>query len=126
MFCQTSISGWPTLERIAPVLHYDTLGPLAKAYTDDANMKDPLVSPVYAKYSNTFPPTFIQTGTRDLFLSNCVRLHQVMKRAGVDVELSVHEGMWHGFQGIPHPFFDEAKTANKESAKFLMDRLHEN
>jgi len=112
-----------SLEGTAPILHYDHLAPLAKAYVGGADMKDPLVSPVYARYSSEFPPTFIQTGTRDLFLSNCARLHQTMKRAGVDVELSVHEGMWHGFQGIPHPFFPEAIAANKETAEFFAARL---
>jgi acetyl esterase/lipase len=56
-------------------------------------MKDPLVSPVYGDYSRGFAPTLIQTGTCDLFLSNCVRLHREMKRSDVAAELSVFEGM---------------------------------
>ncbi|CUX70646.1 Esterase (fragment) [Agrobacterium sp. NCPPB 925] len=43
-----------------------------------------------------FPPTFLQTGTRDLFLSNTVRMHRALRKAGVETELHVFEAMPHG------------------------------
>jgi len=39
----------------------------------------PYLSPLFGDFSRGFVPTFIQSGTRDPFLSNAVRLH----RAGV-------------------------------------------
>lgn len=49
-----------------------------------------------------FPPTFLQSGTRDLFLSNTVRMHRRLRDAGVDAELHVWEAMPHGgFFGAP-------------------------
>ena len=96
---------------------------LPKAYAAGANLTDPLLSPVYAKYSKTFPPTLIQTGTRDLLSSDCVRLHRTMKDSGVDVELSVWEGMWHGFHVIPNTTFPEAKAGFKEAADFFVRKL---
>lgn len=42
------------------------------------------------------PPTFLQTGTRDLFLSNAARLHRGLRRARVPVEFYLGEGMPHG------------------------------
>lgn len=51
----------------------------------------------------------ILTGTRDLLLSNCVRLYRAMKQAGIKVELNAWEGMWHDHIGFPDlPEMDEA------------------
>lgn len=42
-----------------------------------------------------FPPTLLTTGTRDLFLSNTVRVHRKLRDAGVVADLVVFEGMSH-------------------------------
>jgi acetyl esterase/lipase len=39
---------------------------------------------------------FLQSGTRDLFLSNTVRMHRALRRVGVAAELHVFEAMPHG------------------------------
>lgn len=59
--------------------------------------KDPLYSPLYADYGADFSPTVIVVGTRDLCLSNGVRMFWKLKEVGVEVELLVGEGMWHGY-----------------------------
>jgi len=111
-----------TLEGIAPVLDYEkTLQKAALAYLGGADTKNPLISPVYADYSNGFPPTLIQTGTRDLFLSNCARLQRKMVADGVAVEMSLWEGMWHSFQMSPN--LPEADEALRELAGFLSASL---
>ncbi|RFU27480.1 hypothetical protein B7463_g8868, partial [Scytalidium lignicola] len=61
------------------------------------NKKDPLFSPLFATYNLDFPPTIITVGTRDLLLSTGVQLYWKLREAGVEVELLVSEGMWHGF-----------------------------
>ena len=38
----------------------------------------------------------LTTGTRDLLLSNTVRVHRKLKDAGVEAELNVFEAMSHG------------------------------
>jgi len=95
----------------------------ARAYAGNADRNDPLLSPIFAKFSEKFPPTIIQTGTRDILLSDCVRLHQKMKEAGVDVELSVREGMWHGYHVIPNCNFPEARAGFRELADFFRRKL---
>lgn len=65
-------------------------------YANGHDLKDPLLSPVYADYSKSFPPSLLLTGTRDMMLSSTVRLHRAMRRCGVDADLHVFEGMWHG------------------------------
>ena len=61
--------------------------------------RHPYVSPVYGDYSQGFPPTLIQGGTREIFLSNFVRHYRALDDAGVEVELDLYEGMPHVFQG---------------------------
>ena len=66
-----------------------------------------------------FPPTFLQAGTRDLFLSNTVRMHRALRAADVDAELHVWEAMPHGgFFGAP-----EDAEIGVEVRKFLAKHL---
>ncbi len=64
-------------------------------YAGDADLSDPYLSPLFGDLRG-FPPTFLQTGTRDLFLSNTVRMHRALRKAGVETELHVFEAMPHG------------------------------
>jgi monoterpene epsilon-lactone hydrolase len=71
-------------------------------YAGDHDLTDPYLSPLFGDFSPPFPPTLVQAGTRDLFLSNAVRTHRKMRAAGVDAELHVFEAMPHGgFFGSP-------------------------
>jgi epsilon-lactone hydrolase len=42
-----------------------------------------------------FPPAILTTGTRDLLLSNTVRVHRALRAVGVEAELEVYEGQSH-------------------------------
>ena len=67
----------------------------AKLYAGDHAMNDPLISPVYGDFKG-FPPTYLVSGTRDMFLSNTVRVHRKLRTAGVVADLNVYEGFSHG------------------------------
>ncbi|MGR6999385.1 alpha/beta hydrolase fold domain-containing protein [Yinghuangia aomiensis] len=41
----------------------------------------PTISPLFGDLTG-FPPTFLMSGTRDLFLSNTVRMHRRLRTAG--------------------------------------------
>lgn len=82
--------------------------------------KDPLLSPIFADLHD-FPPLLIQVGTRDLLLSDSVRLARKARMDGVDVTLDVWDGMWHVFQS--NPAVPEAKAASVEAAAFLRRHL---
>ncbi len=70
-------------------------------YAAGHDLADPYLSPLFGDVAG-FPPTFLQTGTRDLFLSNTVRMHRKLRAAGVEAELHVFEAMPHGgFWGAP-------------------------
>jgi acetyl esterase/lipase len=51
-------------------------------YANDANLSDPALSPLFGDLTG-LPPTLLQSGTRDLFLSNTVRIHRALRKAGV-------------------------------------------
>jgi epsilon-lactone hydrolase len=70
------------------------LGDAAKLYANGHDLKDPLLSPVYGDLHG-FPPTILTSGTRDLFLSNTVRVHRKLRDAGVVADLIMFEGMSH-------------------------------
>lgn len=63
-------------------------------YAHGHDLRDPLLSPVYGDMHG-FPPAILSTGTRDLLLSNTVRVHRKLREAGVDAELEVYEGQSH-------------------------------
>jgi len=80
-----------------------TMADFWTVYAGGHDRKDPYLSPVYGDYSKGFPPTFLQTGTRDLLLSDTVRLHRAMRAGGVDAQLHVWEAMPHGGFGGASP-----------------------
>ena len=65
-------------------------------YAGGQDLRDPYVSPLFADFTRGFPPTLVQSGTRDLFLSNSVLIHRRLRDAGIDAELHVWEAMPHG------------------------------
>jgi acetyl esterase/lipase len=73
----------------------------ALLYANGEDLMNPLLSPVYADYSKGFPPTFLSSGTRDLFLSNTVRLHRALRKENIEAELHVFEAMWHSLFMLP-------------------------
>jgi acetyl esterase/lipase len=70
-------------------------------YAHGHDLTHPYLSPLFGEVAH-FPPSLIQAGTRDLFLSNAVRMHRKLRDANVDAELHVWEAMPHGgFGGAP-------------------------
>lgn len=89
-----------------------------RLYAGGADLADPYLSPLFGDVAG-FPPTFLLTGTRDLFLSNTVRMHRRLLAAAVPAELHVFEAMPHGgFGGTP-----EDKEAAREVTRFVHARL---
>jgi acetyl esterase/lipase len=106
-----------TMLGIDPVLTSSLADSIA-LYAGDHDLTDPYLSPLFGDFSG-FPPTLLQAGTRDLFLSNAVRLHRAMRSAGVDAELHVFEAMPHGgFFGAP-----EDDELGREVGRFVRAHL---
>jgi monoterpene epsilon-lactone hydrolase len=90
---------------------------MAKLYANGHDLKDPMLSPVYGDMHG-FPPALLTTGTRDLLLSNTVRVHRKLRQAGVDAELHVYEGQSHAHY-MRSSTAPETREAFEEIAKFF-------
>jgi len=86
-------------------------------YANGRDLKDPMLSPIYGDLKG-FPPTILTSGTRDLFLSLTVRTHRKLRRAGVDADLQVFEGLSHAQYTI-NPDAPETREAFEEIARFF-------
>ena len=93
------------------------LGDAARLYAARRNLTDPFISPVYGDVRG-FPPTLLTSGTRDLFLSNTVRMHLKLREAGVAADLVVFEGMSHAHYHMA-PDAPETAFHFKELARFF-------
>jgi epsilon-lactone hydrolase len=68
------------------------------AYLAGVARDDPLAAPASSQdVLAGFPPTLIVTGTRGFELSSAVHTHAELVKAGVETDLHVWEGMFHGF-----------------------------
>jgi epsilon-lactone hydrolase len=96
--------------------------PVQMEYFAGTDPNDPLVAPasspdVLAK----FPPTLIVTGTRSFELSNAVYTHAQLVKNGVDADLHVWEGMFHGF--FYNPDVPESRECYDVIVRFFAARL---
>ena len=92
-----------------------------KVYASGHDLKDPLLSPVYGDMHG-FPPAILTSGTRDLLLSNTIRVHRKLRQAGVEATLQVYEGQSHA-QYFRDDTAPEAREAFEEIAGFFDKHL---
>jgi acetyl esterase/lipase len=71
-------------------------------YANGRDLSDPYLSPLLGDLTR-FPPTLVQAGTRDLFLSNAVLFHRKLRRSAIDADLHIWEAMPHGGFGGDAP-----------------------
>ena len=94
---------------------------MARLYANGHDLKDPMLSPVYGDMHG-FPPTILISGTRDLLLSNTVRVHRKLRQAGVRADLHVYEGQSHA-QYMRDANAPETRETYEEIAKFFGEHL---
>ncbi len=63
-------------------------------YATNYKLTHPYVSPIYGDMGG-FPPSYLISGTRDMMLSDTVRVHRKLRRAGVEADLHIYEGHSH-------------------------------
>lgn len=94
-----------------------SLGEANWLYAGSHHLADPFVSPLFGDVSGGWPRTLLTAGTRDMFLSNAVRMHHRLRAARVPAELLVYEAMPHGgFFGTP-----EDEAVQRDVAEFARD-----
>jgi acetyl esterase/lipase len=88
----------------------------ATAYCQCADPRSPYVSPVFATFAE-LPPLLLQAGTRELLLSDAVRLAEGYRAASRIVFLEIYEGMSHVFH--LHRDAPATRAASKSLAEFI-------
>jgi monoterpene epsilon-lactone hydrolase len=74
-----------------------TIPPRQPGYMSDADPKDPMAAPVQSQaVLAKFPPTLLVSGTRSGDLTGAAYMHTRLLKAGVDAQIYVIEGGWHG------------------------------
>lgn len=117
---------WETLRGLDPLGNRDPDGIVGAAfgqYIGDADPSLAYLSPVNGALEG-FPPTVLISGTRDLLLSDTVRMHRALRAAGVEADLHIYDGQSHGdyLQSLVHPL-PEADDAQREIYNFFDQHL---
>jgi len=90
---------WRVLDGLDPVLRDAGGVGSTPLYLNGRDPGDPYLSPLFGDLSG-FPPTHLHSGTRDRLLSDTVRFHAALRKAGVAADLYISEAMPHaGFGG---------------------------
>jgi len=91
-------------------------------YLAGTDAADPTVNPIRSDaVMAKFPPTQIITGTRGMELSSALFTHQQLVKLGVEADLHVWEGLFHGF--FYNPDVPECKDAYNVMVKFFDKHL---
>ncbi len=87
---------WLTLKGLDPLAGHDgAIAGTFEIYAGDTDAADPRLSPVYGDLEG-MPPAILISGTRDLLLSDTVRMHRALRDADVAADLHVYDGQAHG------------------------------
>ncbi len=89
----------------------------ALLYANGRDLRDPLLSPIYGDVGG-LPPAILTSGTRDLYLSNTVRMHRKLRGAGVEAVLQLWEGQSH-VQYVADFAAPETREYHDEVASFF-------
>ena len=111
-----------TLKEADPILYSPAVQPAIDLYASPADQKNPYASPIYGDFTKGYPPTLIIGGTREILLSDMVRLHRAIRAAGGESRLELYEGMPHAF---PPTMADtpEGRSAVAEEVAFWNQHL---
>jgi epsilon-lactone hydrolase len=97
-------------------------GGVGLGYLAGTNAGDPLVAPINSPAALAkFPPTLIVTATRGFELSGAVYTHNQLVKQGVDAELHVWDGLFHGF--FYNPDVPESRDCYAIIVKFFNRHL---
>lgn len=116
---------WHTFQGLDPLGgRVGMVGAAFPLYVGKADPAIPFLSPVNGDLEG-FPPTILISGTRDLLLSDTVRMHRALRSAGVVSDLHVYDGQAHGdyMQNLAGPV-PESADAQRELYEFFDRHLN--
>jgi acetyl esterase/lipase len=122
-YVDLTLSGETLAEKadVDPLLTPDGLRARVSDYVGRADAADPYISPIFGDLRE-LPPLLIQVGSREILLSDAVRLAGRAAVCDVPVTLDVTPGVPHVFQAYAG-ILDEAGAALDRASDFLKARL---
>lgn len=100
-----------------PIISAKTMPIFREHYLPKQAPREPLASPVYARFDG-LPPFLIQAGEHEMLRDDAVRVAQRIRDTEGKVTLEVWKGMFHVFQSHD-PLLPEAREAFDHMAQFL-------
>lgn len=116
---------WLTLQGLDPLgQRAGMIDGTFELYAGGEPLDNPIISPIYAEIDE-FPPTIFISGTRDLLLSDTVRMHRHLRSANVETDLHIYDGQSHG-DYMNSLLFDmpESDDALNELRKFFNQHIN--
>ena len=105
----------------APLLTPQLMAIFNACYIGDGDRKAAAVTPFYADFSG-LPATLVHVGSREILRDDSVTVVERLKKAGVQAELKIWDGMCHSWQ-LFAPMLDEGIGSIDEAGAFLKARL---
>lgn len=114
---------WITLEGHDPVISREAYVRKILPILGIRNYRDPVLSPQYdTNLKQGMPPTLIQTGGKEVLLSDSFVAYQALESAGQTAKLDVYDGMPHCFPFII-PDAPESKAALAKQIQWFRRHL---
>jgi monoterpene epsilon-lactone hydrolase len=111
-----------TKDAVDPIIHKAYLAELVDAYLPtEIDLKDPLVSPLYADLKG-FPPTLIQVGACETLLEDSTRFAAVAGSANVAVTLQIWPDMIHAWP-MWNAHLEPGRRALEMAGEFIRRQL---
>ena len=95
-----------------PWFHAKDMQVVVRHYCGAEQVRNPLVSPVFANVAG-LPPVYIQVGDDEILLSDSTRFADKMRAAGNKVDIEVWPEMWHVFQLFVGKMPEARQAVNK-------------
>ena len=104
-----------------PIVERQHMLDVAATYLAGASDQEPLASPLYGSPQG-LPPLLLQVGGRELLVDDSRRFAERARKAGVEVELEVWDGLTHVWQ-IWGDELPEARQALEQIGGFIKGRI---
>jgi acetyl esterase/lipase len=83
-----------------PLLDMDELAFQGRQYAGDLDPKDPLVSPIFGSLAG-LPPLTVFAGTHEIFYPDVIRLGELAREQGADIDIRLFPNQIHCFVVLP-------------------------
>ncbi|MDR4249652.1 MULTISPECIES: alpha/beta hydrolase fold domain-containing protein [Bacillus] len=91
-----------------PILGPEGMEVIAKIWTADKNVTDPLISPIYGDFKGLGKITHF-IGTHDMLYPDAIKLDEKLTEQGIDIKTLVYPEMLHVFVVMPIPEAQDAQ-----------------